>query len=577
MLTPVTGSTLEFAARTTAVNENMRLMIEYSDDGDAWTTLGTAIELPQQGPWELYSFDLSSLDGDDYFLSFSVYSEGSSTGTVYLDYVRGPEIALVAPNAVTLNAPADEAEDVNERPTFSWNLMSLPADNIRVRELAAQNHVQGVTGANAFYGRENYDEAASNLLLFVDLPEGDGEFHDGYRAPTNFSSRIEAGQGFVWFFFDEPAATVTPLPFMFNAIGLGTETGVTRSLNTNTDFTLIGNPFTTGISPSGLSGDIQAGAQVWREGSFVPLTNSTDEIQPFEGMFVEKNEDGDVTIDPVLPGAGRGAEEESEVAEIAFMLTGVNEDGYSIQDHATRMVFNEDATDGWDLFDLTKIGSLNYTSVNLSLSGERNGELVNKVVDSRPLNLTDQLEVPLDLQINNFSGDFELEADFTNLPEEWTVELIDNLTGVLVNLRTESHSLSYDAGEVEPKVSPMALREIEMPKVNSAEGRFTVIVVPAGTSTGPGNELPQELALNQNYPNPFNPTTQISYDLPETADVRLDVFNVQGQRVATLVNSSQNAGTHSISFDATNLSSGVYLYRLQAGNTVLTRKMTLVK
>ena len=101
-----------------------------------------------------------------------------------------------------------------------------------------------------------------------------------------------------------------------------------------------------------------------------------------------------------------------------------------------------------------------------------------------------------------------------------------------------------------------------------------------GAPTSSGNDLadvPAEFELRQNYPNPFNPTTQIEFSVPENADVRLDVYNVTGQRVATLVNESMSAGTHSVSFDAQNLASGIYLYRLQAGNTVLTRKMTLVK
>ncbi len=97
------------------------------------------------------------------------------------------------------------------------------------------------------------------------------------------------------------------------------------------------------------------------------------------------------------------------------------------------------------------------------------------------------------------------------------------------------------------------------------------------TSTDTGEELPAEFALEQNYPNPFNPTTMIEYSLPEAADVRVEVFNLQGQRVAELVNSMQNAGRHSVSFDANRLASGMYIYRIQAGSFVETRKMMLVK
>ncbi len=96
------------------------------------------------------------------------------------------------------------------------------------------------------------------------------------------------------------------------------------------------------------------------------------------------------------------------------------------------------------------------------------------------------------------------------------------------------------------------------------------------TSNEPG-EQPLSFSLEQNYPNPFNPTTTISYTLPEAVDVRLDVFNVLGQRVMTLVNETQSAGVKQVSFDASNLASGVYMYRIQTDNFVQSRRMTLIK
>lgn len=83
--------------------------------------------------------------------------------------------------------------------------------------------------------------------------------------------------------------------------------------------------------------------------------------------------------------------------------------------------------------------------------------------------------------------------------------------------------------------------------------------------------------LAQNYPNPFNPSTAIAYQLAGREDVSLEVFNVLGQKVATLVRQTQSAGKYQVNFDARNLSSGIYFYRLQAGNYVKVHKMILMK
>lgn len=103
------------------------------------------------------------------------------------------------------------------------------------------------------------------------------------------------------------------------------------------------------------------------------------------------------------------------------------------------------------------------------------------------------------------------------------------------------------------------------------------VINPTVSVPGYGSELPLATELSQNYPNPFNPTTTIGYALPESSTVRLEVFNIQGQRVATLVNGTQTAGHHTVSFDASRLASGTYIYRLQTGSTSITKMMMLVK
>jgi hypothetical protein len=114
------------------------------------------------------------------------------------------------------------------------------------------------------------------------------------------------------------------------------------------------------------------------------------------------------------------------------------------------------------------------------------------------------------------------------------------------------------------------------------------IPMPGETLTMPGNlecgggqveanEIPVSFELKGAFPNPFNPTTTIEFALPTTEMVNLSVFNINGQLVNTLVSGAMDAGNHSVTFDASNLSSGVYLYTIEAGAFTATNKMVLVK
>ena len=88
---------------------------------------------------------------------------------------------------------------------------------------------------------------------------------------------------------------------------------------------------------------------------------------------------------------------------------------------------------------------------------------------------------------------------------------------------------------------------------------------------------PKNFELSQNYPNPFNPSTTIRFNLPEASIVKLTIFNILGQEIRILVNEFKESGVHTINFDAGEFNSGMYIYKIEAGNFVQTRKMTLLK
>ncbi len=91
------------------------------------------------------------------------------------------------------------------------------------------------------------------------------------------------------------------------------------------------------------------------------------------------------------------------------------------------------------------------------------------------------------------------------------------------------------------------------------------------------NTTPVGHTLHQNYPNPFNPETKISFSLPKSTFVTLEIYNSLGQKVATLINNEMNSGSHKITFNASDLSSDIYYYKMQAGQFQSARKMLLLQ
>lgn len=115
--------------------------------------------------------------------------------------------------------------------------------------------------------------------------------------------------------------------------------------------------------------------------------------------------------------------------------------------------------------------------------------------------------------------------------------------------------------------------------ITSNSGSDSVLVTGKLEATGLYGEslIPSKFFLRQNYPNPFNPYTTIDFGLSKSTFVNLEVYNSIGQKVTTLINENMNTGSYKVKFDASNLSSGIYYYKIQAGENVSVKKMLLIQ
>jgi hypothetical protein len=158
----------------------------------------------------------------------------------------------------------------------------------------------------------------------------------------------------------------------------------------------------------------------------------------------------------------------------------------------------------------------------------------------------------------------------------WGVVLVDVQTGVVTDLlSTPEYVFSEATMSAKSAGDDQAVGAL-LQTTSAEQARFRLLVGPGALDVAT-EELPTEVMLSQNYPNPFNPSTTIRFALPVPTEVRLDVFDLLGRQIVTLVNGAMPAGNHQVILNGANLSSGVYVYRIQAGGVVISRKLTLLK
>lgn len=186
------------------------------------------------------------------------------------------------------------------------------------------------------------------------------------------------------------------------------------------------------------------------------------------------------------------------------------------------------------------------------------------------------LEWPVNVEITSEGESRLVFSHVGELNPDWVVVLLDTQTGTRTDL-LKTPEVRFNVPPTARKAAPAdSLLGVLSKTMSADQARFRLLVGPK-SDLPIEEDMPTEVSLAQNYPNPFNPSTVVRFTLDAERQTRLAVYDILGREVAVLVDGRMPAGTHSVTFDATDLAGGVYVYRLQADGKVLSRKLTLVK
>tara|TARA_R110000868_G_scaffold383578_2_gene650599 strand:- start:18186 stop:21050 length:2865 start_codon:yes stop_codon:yes gene_type:complete len=460
--------------------------------------------------------------------------------------------------------------------TEGWRLLASPIQDSTLSPLLRNLWTQGFTGAKVTSGNPN---------VFTWSTANATSDNTNWSPLTNIANSPQPGSGLLVYVFSDDNYTEegnAGFPKTLQVEGLepdGDQT-LTSLLNTNKNgFTLLGNPFKKDIDWDLVTKDSlsevvyvydnnSSGWKSWN-GFLGELTDG--KVGAFNGFFVQT-----IGSDPslVIP---TNAKEDSakqflgkEMAEadpFFFSLELQSDSGLS---NNAWFQFSESGSEKLDAFDAHQLVPLSSSYV---LLGSQIGDGTSLAINNLP-KAQGKYEFPLVLSTTE-SGKHQISVNQISLPEGWEIKLIDKQTGLVSNLE-EPYIFTMKATIPKAKLSVLTAPTVQVMAKAKSNSRFMLTV--SSTGFEEISSLPETIELQQNYPNPFNPSSFIQFGVPKTSKVNLDVFDLLGRKVATLINGeSKTAGRYSVQFDGRNMASGLYIYRLQVGNTILTKKMTLIK
>ena len=462
--------------------------------------------------------------------------------------------------------------------TAGWRMLSAPATDIPIQALTNFFPVQGYQG---------FDESFEKNLFTG---------YDGTAftpASSDLSGNLNSGEGFILYVYNNNENGSSTLPVSMDVSSF-TEpvSDVSVSVHANGDrWNLLGNPYQTAFDVTSITqtGGTLAGlvGHVWSDAdeSYILTSANDDKVAAGQGFFIQNDESTPATS-VTLPVSGKTSgtrfyktNESKGFIQLALMSEDIP-NGMVQKDLSTVLYFHEKAETGRDAYDSDKLYPLKPA---FSLLGFINpdSEML-KAQDSRPYFSEGEEIFELDVMSYNVKPEQTIKwVRSKHIPEQWVFIFVDNLTGEEIEMDPDFEYAFSLEGERQSKVKVLNQLAIEHPLSVSTMNevpRFTIrLNKGTATSTKPLSSLPDRFVLEQNYPNPFNPTTSIRYKVASQAKVSLEVYNLMGQKVATLIDQVQSPGAYRAFWNASTQSSGVYYYRLKAGNTVLSRKMTLIK
>ncbi|GAB5408503.1 MAG: hypothetical protein BalsKO_08680 [Balneolaceae bacterium] len=483
--------------------------------------------------------------------------------------------------------------------SMGWRIISSPVSST-IGDFLDGVLTQGYSGAFYDISSSPGDTLQPNVLTYLESFEGTD--NQRYRAPTSSVQPLTAGQGTFVFFFGDIAADSRyndPLPDTLDVSGqefgnpLGeVDFGVTYTATADTGWNLVGNPFGATIdwddAPNWTKTNIESTIYVWDpaanggNGEYLTWNGTTGTlgsglIAPFQGFWVKANAASpELKVTTAVKTTGgsflrKDQEIESKSIDSPMFELEINSEGLQKR---TSFIFTDsgskfkDNLDGFTLVPLTEsrleLHSLLPNGTPLS-------------INHLPVELTNRFKIPLIIRgYNNgepISSDFYLRfINADNLPEDWIVLLIDKETSKEVNLIIEEEqTLFHNTAEEMRVADPLSKQELVF--LESLSTRFTLLI----TTEEIEANIPRTIYLEQNYPNPFNPSTLIPFGLNENSDVELTIYDILGRKVQTLVNETRTAGRYEVRFNARELASGIYFYKLVTNNGIQTKRFTIIK